>query len=85
MAKNSRQADGNHYQKDVYVEAYAGTRYPERPRVFDWEGKRLQVDRILRQWRTPETIGFRVQTRDGRRFTLVYTERTDSWAVRLYT
>jgi len=65
----------------VTVECYAGYRYPERPRAFLWEGERLDVAEIERQWRTPAGPAFRVRASDGRRFTLAYDEAADAWSV----
>ncbi|MBO9361309.1 MAG: hypothetical protein J7452_03800 [Thermoflexus sp.] len=63
------------------VRCYAGSTYPERPEAFEWEGVEKQVAQILRRWRTPEAIGFRVRTEDGMRFDLIYDPRWDQWAV----
>jgi len=63
------------------VECYAGTRYPERPRAFLWEGQRLTVEAVERQWRTPAGLVFRVNVTGGRRFTLAYDEATGTWSV----
>ena len=66
------------------VECYAGHRYPERPRAFLWEGKRVAVEAVEHSWRTPSGPAFRVRTADGRRFTLVYDEATDAWDIQLW-
>ncbi len=63
------------------VACYAGERYPERPRAFSWEGERLEVTAVERQWRTPDGLTFRVRTSDGRRFTLTYDETDDAWQI----
>ncbi len=63
------------------VECYAGFRHPERPRAFLWEGERLEVVEIEREWRTPSGPAFRVRASDGRRFTLAYDEATEVWNV----
>lgn len=63
------------------VECYAGIRYAERPRAFLWESKRIRVQEIERQWRTPEGLVFRVRAADGRRFFLTYDETDDRWQV----
>ena len=65
----------------VIVECYAGHRFPERPRAFDWEGERIEVEEVERCWRTPSGPVFRVRVTDGRRFTLAYHEAADSWGV----
>ena len=63
------------------VECYAGTRYPERPRAFLWEGERVMVEAVEHQWRTPAGPAFRVRAANGRRFTLAYDEAADAWDV----
>lgn len=66
---------------DAIVECYAGYRYPERPRAFLWEGERVEVTEVERQWRTPIGPTFYVRTLDGRHFTLTYDEAADTWDV----
>ena len=66
------------------VECYAGHRYPERPRAFLWEGKRVAVEAVEHSWRTPSGPAFRVRTADGRRFNLAYDEATDAWDIQLW-
>jgi hypothetical protein len=68
--------------KGAVVACYAGGCYPERPRAFWWEGERLEVATVERQWRTPAELTFRVRTSDGRRFTLAYDEAADAWSIR---
>ncbi|MBL7063204.1 MAG: hypothetical protein ISS49_03205 [Anaerolineae bacterium] len=67
---------------DVIVECYAGYRYPERPRTFVWEGERVAVEEVERQWRTPAGPVFRVRTAGGRHFILAYDEAAGDWDVR---
>jgi hypothetical protein len=67
---------------DGVVECYAGSRYPERPRAFTWDGQRLEVVAIVRQWRTPAGPVFDVSTTDSRRFFLSFDEAADVWQVR---
>ena len=72
----------------ITVECYAGHRYPERPLAFMWQGERLAVTQVERQWRTPTGLSFLVRAAgDGGRFVLTYTEPPaeaggDSWDVR---
>lgn len=63
------------------VECYAGSRYPERPRAFLWEGERVAVEEVEHNWRTPAGPAFRVRTADGRRFMLAYDEADDDWDI----
>lgn len=64
------------------VECYAGTRYPERPRAFLWEGERLEVVEVERRFCTPRGLRFRARTSDDRCFSLFYDEVVDTWDVR---
>jgi hypothetical protein len=74
--------------KEVVVECYAGSTYPERPRAFEVNGRRYVVAEVERQWRTPKGIAFRVRTEEGRyflslegrRFVLFYDEAADQWS-----
>jgi hypothetical protein len=65
----------------VVVECTAGARYPDRPLAFVWEGERLVVSAVEREWRTPDGLVFRVDTAGGRQFTLTYDEARDAWHV----
>lgn len=61
------------------VECYAGSCYPERPRAVEWQGKRLLIESIEAQWRTPQGLFFRVCTADGIRLQLTYLAGQDCW------
>ncbi len=65
------------------VECYSGTDYAERPTAVWWEGARLDVAQVDAQWRTPEGKVFRVRTRDGQRFELVYAAPAGAWSIQL--
>lgn len=69
---------------DGVVECYAGYCYPERPRAFLWNGERMEVEEVERQWSAPSGPAFRVRTTAGRRFTLAYDEIADEWSVQLW-
>ncbi len=69
----------------VQVESYSGYRGAERPISFLFQGRRFMVDEVERSWvedeadlRAHKRI-FIVTTRDGARFKLSYSERTDTW------
>ena len=64
------------------VECYSGSAYAERPIAIHWEGARLEVDRVVAQWRVPGGKQFRVQTRDGQFFLLWYDEQHDTWRIK---
>lgn len=63
------------------VECYSGSEYAERPLAFQWEGRRIEVDRILTQVRLPDGKRFHVQTGDGRVFDLFYGEMSGEWRI----
>jgi uncharacterized protein YndB with AHSA1/START domain len=63
------------------VECHSGIEYAERPTALWWSGERLEVVAVEAEWRTPEGKRFRVRTRDGQVFVLVYLELRDEWRV----
>jgi hypothetical protein len=65
------------------VTCYAGARFPERPRSFSYQGKRLEVAQVEHQERTPRGLRIRVRVADDRRFWLTYDQVHDAWEVRL--
>lgn len=72
---------------DSYVECYAGRHYPDRPVAFRWEGKRVEVEEVERQWRSQEAgydspilYHYQVRTAEGR-FHLVYDSEEDVWEI----
>ena len=65
----------------VKVECYSGGQYAERPRAFEWQGRRYEVAELLHTWRFPDGPGFRVSTTDNQVFELSYRELNDSWEI----
>ena len=63
------------------VSLYSGSHYAERPVALEHDGERLQVARVERSWREPDSLHFRVRVTDGRRFHLVYQQEADQWWV----
>jgi len=63
------------------VECHSGFTYADRPVALTWEDQRLEILRILAEWRTPEQNRFRVRTSDGREFELAYSHATDEWQI----
>jgi hypothetical protein len=41
----------------------------------------VEVEEIVRQWRTPDGLSFRVRTAAARTFTLTYDQATDAWTI----
>ncbi len=64
------------------VECHSDYTYPERPVALTWEGRRLEVTEVLREWRNPDGKGFRVRTTDGQEFELLYQEAASEWQIR---
>lgn len=61
------------------VRCYAGTRYPERPMAFQWEGRWLNVARVEREVRTSEGLRFDVVAEPSQRYRLSWIEQRDVW------
>jgi putative sterol carrier protein len=64
------------------VECHSGFAYVDRPVALTWEGRRLEITRILAEWRTPQENHFRVRTSDGREFELAYSQTMDEWQIK---
>lgn len=63
------------------VECHSGYTYAERPLAFSWEGRRLEIKEITKEWRIPGGRCFRVLTGDGQTFELFYGELYDEWRI----
>ena len=61
-------------RRPVQVEAYAGARYPERPTAVWVDDRRLEVQNVLRQWRTPDALHFRVEVEELGEVELIYAQ-----------
>ncbi len=66
----------------VQVECRAEYAYPQRPVSIRWEGTRMEVAEVLREWRTPEGKHYHVRLRGGRELLLAYREDCHCWQVR---
>ncbi len=77
----------------VCVECYSGYTYAQEPRAFEWEGRRYDVERIVKRWRTPAGPCFRVevagisnlQSLNSNFVDLTYLESTDQWTMAVQT
>jgi hypothetical protein len=65
----------------VRVRCYAGSRYPERPLAFEWEGAWMPVGEVLRQARLPDGLLFVVRAADGKSYRLKWHTSDDSWRI----
>ena len=64
------------------VECYSGYTFAKRPTAFIWLGKRYQIERVLKQWRSPLGPCFQVVTSDGEQFEVIYNEPKDEWSAK---
>jgi hypothetical protein len=64
------------------VETYSGFRLHEYPRRFTWQGNWLEVTRVRRQGRSPETLDFEILAADGCVYLLTHHLRGGEWQVR---
>jgi hypothetical protein len=63
------------------VECHSDYTYAERPVALTWEGRRLEISRILAQARTPDGKWFRVQTAGGQNFELLFRDASLDWQI----
>jgi hypothetical protein len=63
------------------VECRSETEYAGRPTAYTVEGERLEITRLLAEWRTPQGKCFRVQAQNGQVFELCYSEVDDAWSL----
>jgi hypothetical protein len=63
------------------VECHSDFAYAERPIAVTWDGQRLEIVKILAEWRTPDDKWFRVLTKNGQEFVLTYREATNDWHI----
>jgi len=70
-------------QTEVVVECHSGHTYAQRPTAILWESERFEVATIDAEWRSPEGKHFKVSTKNGTCFELVYRETSDDWQIKL--
>jgi hypothetical protein len=63
------------------VACHSGYDYAERPTAINQDGRWIEIETILAEWRTPTQKGFRVKLRDERLFRLIYDHALDAWDV----
>ena len=61
------------------VNCYSGHTYAERPRSFEWQGMKYEVEEIEGAWQEPDARYFRVRTGDNKFFRLCYNETEKQW------
>ena len=62
------------------VECLSSASYPGEPLALTWDGQRRRVALILKRWRTPGGLHFRVRPSDELVFDLLY-DTADNWHI----
>ena len=63
------------------VECYSGHTYAGRPKALYWQGTRLEVSEILKEWLTPGCIHYLVTTNSDESFLVTYDMNLDQWFI----
>ena len=66
---------------NIKVECYSGYKADEKPVSFSLYSKKLMVEKIIDQWRTPEFEYFKVMGDDGKGYLLKQDSRKGDWAL----
>ena len=62
--------DRTRENSSVPVQFYAGYRGEQEPQRFSFEERWLEIEEVLKEWREPAAVFFRVRARDGRIYVL---------------
>ena len=65
----------------IRVECHSGYRGDETPQRFGLDGQTIEITEVLRRWKEPDALLFRVQTLANRVFVLRRNEKTGRWDV----
>ena len=57
---------------------YSGCDYPK---AFIWQGHKLSVERVIKEWREPDSKHFMVAAANGSHFELVFSETRYLWKI----
>jgi hypothetical protein len=66
---------------EIFVDAYSGYRTNERPQRFTLDEEVHEIAAIEAQWRSPDTLFFKVRSTEGKQYLLRYDEQTDRWTL----
>ena len=77
---------GEHSEENnppVTVQCYAGYKGTQRPQKFSLAKQWLDVTEILKEWREPDAVFFRVRADDGKLYVLCHRREgvTDEWTL----
>ena len=68
--------------KDIIrVECYSGYKADERPVHFLWRGRKFVVEKVIDQWRSPDSDNFKVLADDGKGYLLLHDNVSDQWVL----
>jgi len=67
-------------ERPLRVEAYAGSRYPERPLRVEWQEQMREVLKIHREWREPDRNYFVLTIEGDIHLRICYHSRQDFWS-----
>ena len=65
----------------IQVQCYAGYKSDEKPISLVLDGKKLTIERIIDQWRSPDYEYFKVLADDGKGYLLRNDARKGEWAL----
>lgn len=63
------------------VECRSEHTYAQRPVAVWWQERRLAVEAVEDEWRTPRGPAFRLRCEEGLAFVVVFDEAGDCWEV----
>jgi len=55
--------------------------HPEHPLSVFWNCEWVEVDKVLKEWRTPEGVVYIISTKKGNQFKLFYCLEKDTWHI----
>jgi len=57
---------------------YSGCDYPK---AFTWQGHKISVERVIKEWREPDHKHYMVAATNGSHFELVFSETSYAWNI----
>ena len=53
----------------------------DHPKAFTWQGRKLAVKRVIKEWREPDAKHFLVSAENSSQFELVFSETGKTWNI----
>ena len=72
--------DSDRQTQEIKVACYSGYRADERPVSFIFDDRKIIVEKIIDQWRSPDGDYFKVLAHDGKGYLLVHN-KDDAWVL----